>query len=202
VDGMIRYGSNSYDTERRINAAGAEDQFGRGDTEGVEYSFNLSAGYEYRHNAMTLTPYSRISYTHVEIDGYTEEASNQAAAGFGSVLHIEEQEVESLVLVVGGNFSYSFSTAHGVLIPQMRFEWEHEFEDDSRYINAGFVHDPTSSRFAIETDEVDKDYFNLGLGLTAVFSQGKSGYLFYESRIDQDNVSLNRINAGIRIEFY
>jgi outer membrane autotransporter protein len=201
VDGLFQYGSNSYDTERRINPIGGADQFGRGDTEGMEYSLNLSAGYEYRQHAMTLTPYARFSYTRVEIDGYTEQASNQSAAGFGSVLHIEDQVVKSSLLLLGGSFSYSFSTRHGVVIPQLSFEWEHQFEDDTRTINAGFAHDPTRSTFAIETDEVDTDYFNLGVGLTAVFAEGKSGYLFYETRMAQDNVSLNRINAGIRMEF-
>ncbi len=201
VDGLVQYGSNSYDTQRRINGVGAADQFAEGNTEGMEYSFNLSAGYDYRYNEMTLTPYGRFSYTHVEIDAYTEEASDQTAAGFGSVLHIEDQDLESRVLVLGGNFTYSYSTLSGVLIPQLRFEWEHEFKDDSRDINAGFVHDPTRSQFTVETDYVDKNYFNLGLGLSAVFSHGKTAYVFYERRIDQDNITLNRINAGIRLEF-
>jgi outer membrane autotransporter protein len=201
VDGLIQIGSNNYDTKRRINASGEAEQFGQGDTDGTEYAFNISAGYEYRRDAWTLTPYGRLSYTRAEIDAYTEEASNPSAAGFGSVLRIDDQELKSVVLVVGGNFSYSVSTAHAVLMPQLRFEWEHEFKDDSRFINARFVNDPTRSEFAIETDEADKNYFNLGIGLSAVFSQGRSGYLFYETRLDQDDVTLNTINAGLRIEF-
>jgi hypothetical protein len=86
-------------------------------------------------------------------------------------------------------------------MPQLRFEWEHEFEDDSRFINARFVNDPTRSGFAIETDKADTDYFNLGIGLSAVFSQGRSGYLFYETRLNQDDVTLHMINGGLRIEF-
>ncbi|MGD8913925.1 MAG: autotransporter domain-containing protein [Candidatus Thiodiazotropha sp.] len=201
VDGLIQIGSNNYDTKRRINAAGEADQFGQGDTDGTEYAFNISAGYDYRRNTWTLTPYGRLSYTRAEIDAYTEEASNLSAAGFGSVLRIDDQELKSIVLVVGGNFSYTVSTAHAVLMPQLRFEWEHEFEDDSRFINARFVNDPTRSGFAIETDKADTDYFNLGIGLSAVFSQGRSGYLFYETRLNQDDVTLHMINGGLRIEF-
>jgi outer membrane autotransporter protein len=201
VDGLIQIGTNSYDTKRRINAVGEAEQFGQGDPDGTEYAFNISAGYEYRRDAWTLTPYGRLSYTRAEIDAYTEEASNPSAAGFGSVLRIDDQELKSIVLVLGGNFSYTVSTPNAVLMPQLRFEWEHEFEDDSRFINARFVNDPTRSEFAIETDEADKNYFNLGIGLSAVFSQGRSGYIFYETRIDQDDVTLHMINAGLRIEF-
>ncbi|MES9991400.1 MAG: autotransporter domain-containing protein [Candidatus Thiodiazotropha sp.] len=201
VDGLIQISTNNYDTQRRINAFGAPDQFGQGDTDGMEYSFNLSAGYEYRRNALTLTPYGRLSYTRVDIDSYTEQATNPAAPGIGSVLHIEDQALKSMVLALGGNLSYNISTANAVFVPQLRFEWEHELKDDSRLINARFVHDPTSSMFALETDEADRDYFSLGLGMSAVFSQGRSGYIFYETRLDQDDVTLHRINAGVRIEF-
>jgi outer membrane autotransporter protein len=201
VDGLIQIGSNNYDTKRRINAIGAPDQFGQGDTDGTEYAFNLSAGYEYRRDTWTLTPYGRLSYTRAQIDAYSETASNPTVAGIGSVLRIEDQKLKSMVLVIGGNFSYNISTTNAVLMPQLRFEWEHEFEDDSRFINARFINDPTHSEFAIETNESDTDYFNLGLGLSAVFSHGRSAYLFYETRLDQDEVTLNRINAGMRLEF-
>ncbi|MET0067421.1 MAG: autotransporter domain-containing protein [Candidatus Thiodiazotropha sp.] len=201
VDGLLQLGSNSYDTRRRVNADDAADQFGRGDTEGMEYAFNLSAGYEYRRDAMTLAPYGRFSYTRAEIDAYTEEASDPAVAGFGSMLHIDDQDLESMLVSLGANLSYSINTASAVFIPQLRFEWEHEFKDDSRFISARFVNDPTRSVFDIETDEADKNYFNLGVGLSAVFAQGKSGYFFYETRVGQDDVTLHMLNAGIRVEF-
>jgi outer membrane autotransporter protein len=201
VDGLIQIGTNSYNTRRRINATGEANQFGQADTDGTEYALNLSAGYEYRRDALILSPYGRLSYTRAQIDNYTEESSSPGIAGFGSILHIDDQELKSMVLVVGGNFSYTLSTTTAVLIPQLRFEWEHEFEDDARFINARFVNDPIQSGFSVETDEADRDYCNLGIGLSAVFAQGRSGYLFYETRLDQDNVTLNRIDAGLRIEF-
>ncbi|MCG7923428.1 MAG: autotransporter domain-containing protein [Candidatus Thiodiazotropha lotti] len=201
IDGLIQIGSNSYETSRRVNTQGSADQFGQGDTDGMEYAFNLGAGYEYHRNALTITPYGRLAYTRAEIDAYSEQASNPNAAGVGSMLRIEDQELKSMVLVVGGNLSYNLNLASAVLIPHFRFEWEHEFSDDSRFINARFVSDPTQSRFSIETDEPDRDYFNLGLGLSAVFAHGKTGFLSYETRLSQDNVTLNRVTAGIRIEF-
>ncbi|MCG7900679.1 MAG: autotransporter domain-containing protein [Candidatus Thiodiazotropha weberae] len=201
IDGLVQIGSNSYETSRRVNTQGSADQFSQGDTDGMEYAFNLSAGYEYHRNALTITPYGRLAYTRAEIDAYSEQASNPNAAGVGSMLRIEDQELKSIVLVVGGNLAYTLNMTSAVLIPHFRFEWEHEFSDDSRFINARFVSDPTQSRFSIETDEPDRDYFNLGLGLSAVFAHGKTGFLSYETRLSQDNVTLNRITAGIRIEF-
>ncbi|MEW8438200.1 MAG: autotransporter domain-containing protein [Candidatus Thiodiazotropha taylori] len=201
VDSLIHIGTNSYETSRRVNAEGSMVQFGRSATDGMEYAFSLSGGYDYNHNALSLTPYGRLAYTHAEIDAYTEEASNLNAAGIGSMLRIDEQKLKSLVVVLGGSISYSLNLSNTVLIPYLRFEWEHELKDESRFIQARFVSDPTQSSFSIETDEPDRDYFNLSLGLSAVFIHGKTGFLNYETRLSQDNVTLQTINAGIRIEF-
>ncbi|MCG8021303.1 MAG: autotransporter domain-containing protein, partial [Candidatus Thiodiazotropha weberae] len=75
IDGLIQIGSNSYETSRRVNTQGSADQFGQGDTDGMEYAFNLGAGYEYHRNALTITPYGRLAYTRAEIDAYSEQAS-------------------------------------------------------------------------------------------------------------------------------
>ena len=86
-------------------------------------------------------------------------------------------------------------------MPQLCFEREQEFEDDPRLIDADFAHDPAHTTFAIESDAMNKNYFNLGVGLSAVFAKGRSGYLFYEARLGLDNAVHNAINAGLRIEF-
>jgi uncharacterized protein with beta-barrel porin domain len=86
-------------------------------------------------------------------------------------------------------------------MPQARMEWEHEFSNGSRELSAQFVHDPSSSTFTITTDEPDRDYLNVGLGVSVVAAEGRSGFLYYETRIDQDNITQNWIKAGVRLEF-
>jgi outer membrane autotransporter protein len=201
IDGLFQIGSSSYDTRRRINHTNSPDQFGLGNTDGKEYAFNLSVGHEYQRNELTFRPYGRIAYTRAEIDAYTEKASNYSVPGFGSVLRIGGQKIKSTILALGGNVSYNIHTQRAVVIPQASFEWEHEFGDDERFISARFVNDPTQTEFSVETDRVDRNFYNLGLGVSAVFPRGRSGYLFYETRLGQDDVSLHRINAGMRVEF-
>ncbi len=201
LDGLIKIGSNNYDTRRRVSRTEDPLQQAMGNTDGQEYSLSLSGGYKNNHGALSYGPYGRLSYTQAEIDAYTESASDPTVKGSGSVLSILDQEVDSLTAVVGGQLSYAISKPSGVYLPQARFEWEHQFSDDSRTLSAQFVHDPNRSVFGISTDDPDRDYFNLGLGMTMVIAGGKSGFVFYETRLDQENLTQHWIKAGLRIEF-
>jgi outer membrane autotransporter protein len=201
LDGLIKIGSNNYDTRRRVSRTGDLLQQAMGDTDGQEYSLSLSGGYKNNYGALSYGPYGRLSYTQAEIDAYTESASDPTVKGSGSVLSISDQDVDSLTAVVGGQLSYAISKPSGVYLPQARFEWEHQFSDDSRTLSAQFVHDPNSSVFGISTDNPDRDYFNLGLGMTMVIAGGKSGFVFYETRLDQENLTQHWIKGGFRIEF-
>jgi uncharacterized protein with beta-barrel porin domain len=201
VEGLLRYGMNDYENSRRINASGEPEQFGLGDTDGTELSFDISAGYELNRDSLTVTPYGRYGYTRLKIDSYTESASNSSGQGSGSVLTIGDQDVVSHTIALGGTLNYAISTTKGVFVPHLRFEWEHERNDDSRLISARFVHDPTDTVFRVETDDPDRNYFNLGAGLSAVFAEGRSGFIYYETRLGQDDVTLRSVNAGIRFEF-
>ncbi|MCF6210049.1 MAG: autotransporter outer membrane beta-barrel domain-containing protein [Gammaproteobacteria bacterium] len=200
LDGLLRLGRNNIDTDRRINLPGDPQQEGVGSTTGWEYAFSLSGGYEYSRNALTAGPYGRLGFIQTSIDGYTESASNPGGAGAGSILVIDDQDVDSITAVLGGQVTYAISARNAVYLLQINGEWEHEFTDNSRAIAAQFVYDPTRTSFDIRSDNPDRNYFNLGLGVTAVFANGRSGFLHYESRLGQDNVRQYWINGGIRIE--
>ena len=201
IDGLVRLGRNTYDTSRRINLPGDPLQKAEGDTDSFEYSFSLNGGYEYYREALTLGGYGRLGYSKVNIDGYTESASNPGAPGSGSVLKLDDQDVDSLTITFGGEISYAISTSKAVFMPQLRLEWEHEFSDNERAIDAQFIHDPNSTTFGVSTDEPDRDYFNVGLGLSVITEGGKSGFLYYETRLDQDNIEQHWIKGGLRLEF-
>ena len=198
LDGLVRIGSSNYDTRRKVNSN--LNQLILGDTDGTDQSISLNGGFEINKGAMTVGSYGRIGYTGATIDAYTETATS-TGAGSGSILSIAKQDVDSLTTVLGGQLSYAISRRSGVYLPQLRLEWEHEYNDDSRPISAHFVHDPTTTQFTISTDSPDRDYFNLGLGFSAIGSHGRSGFLYYETRIDQDSVEQHWLKSGFRWEF-
>ena len=102
----------------------------------------------------------------------------------------------------GTELSYSINTKRAVYVPQLRLEWEHLISSSRTDIEAQFIHDPTSTSFSVAADEnPDKDYLNAGIGFSVVTPHGKSGFLYYEKRLQQDNSDQTWIKGGIRVEF-
>jgi outer membrane autotransporter protein len=117
-------------------------------------------------------------------------------------LKVRGQDVDSLTTALGGQVSYAISTALGVLLPQLRVEWEHEFLNDSRTIRATFVEDPTDAQREIQvrTDAPDRDYCNLGAGLSMTFRGGTSAFAYYETVLGLADVTIHNFTLGVRVE--
>lgn len=126
-------------------------------------------------------------------------------AGFGLALAVDDQEVESLTSNLGVQLSDSASTGIGILTPYLRLDWEHEFSNDERLIEARFAN--VGSRYAalntilIPTDEPDRDYANLSLGMTTVFPGGTQAFIEYATILGHEELTLHTIVAGLRFEF-
>jgi outer membrane lipase/esterase len=214
VDGIVTFGWNNYDTDRRIvytipatSRVGAVipgtttvNQTATGDTDGRQYSLSFGAGYDFTVNGWTVGPLVRLEYMKLNIDAYREEINN-SAPGFGLNLAFEDQDVESLMFVLGGQASYAISTAFGVLLPQARIEWRHEFKNDSRTVTARFVNDPTRTPLLLVTDDPDRNFFNLGAGLSATFRGGVAAFVYYETVLGLADVSAHNVVFGVRLEF-
>src|SRR4029450_5082169 len=167
---------------------------------GHHFSFSAGAGYDFRQGALTFGPLARLQYFKLKIDGYQEKLTN-TQPGFGWALALDSQDVESLTTVLGGRASYAISTGLGVLLPQVRLEWEHEFKNDSRILTAQFLNDPQRQPIRFTTDSPDRNYANIGVTLSATFRGGIAAFIDYETVLGLANVSRHDITLGIRGEF-
>jgi outer membrane lipase/esterase len=202
VDGLAGFTWHDYDTARRIiygpasGAPGAAvNRTANGDTDGRQGTLNLGVGYDVRIGGSTITPYGRAEYLRLTVDGYTEHG----AAGLD--LTLKEQTVESLLTVLGTRLTHAFSTPIGVLVPQVRGEWRHEFLNNARSIRAKFANDPFNVVFSIPTDRPDRDYFAVGAAVSAVLRKGVAGFIDYETLLGFRDVVSHGFTAGVRIEF-
>ena len=201
VDGVLEIGRNAYDVRRRINLPGLPDQFGLGETDADVLSATIGAGKDLRAGRYEFGPYFRLSHTRASVAGYVERAAFDGP-GAGSVLDIDAHDVRSTRLAIGGQLSRTIDTRRGVLVPQLRIETELENEERKGGITASFRHDPDGVPFTVNGNPRDTDgYVNLGLGGSAVFANGRSGYLFYETRAGHEYVTQHWFKAGFRLEF-
>ena len=65
----------------------------------------------------------------------------------------------------------------------MTLEYVHEFLDDQRSVQFSFVQDPQNRRFLFETTPPDRDYLNLGLGVSMVLPSGLQPFLNFRDML-------------------
>jgi uncharacterized protein with beta-barrel porin domain len=214
VDGIASFGWSSFDLSRNIfysipglgdNLAPAGrptivNQTAKGDTDGGHFSVGLGAGYDFRFGGLTVGPRGRLNYFKLDIDHFRESIDG-TADGFGLALEYEGQIVESLMTALGGQASYAVSTRLGVLVPQVLVEWVHEFLDDRRPITARYVNDPLQVPIRFTTDVPDRDYVNVGFGLSAVFPRGASTFFYYQTALGLEDATKHEFVLGLRLTF-
>jgi outer membrane lipase/esterase len=194
ADGIFTYGWTDYDTERNINTA-AGRVTAKGSPGGDQFSLGANTGYDFAFGGLTVGPSLRLTYVNVSVDGFAE----RGAGVFD--LKVRRQSTDSLTTSMGGEVSYAISVPFGVLSPLVRFEWEHEYLGGSRLVSGTLTTDPTATVFGTKTSSPDRDYFNLGAGLTGTFRSGVSAFFYYEALLGRERVTSHSFTAGVRFEF-
>jgi uncharacterized protein YhjY with autotransporter beta-barrel domain len=188
-----------------------------GETEGDFVSAGMSVGYDYNRGNWDITPQLSLAYRDIGLDSYSETDPS----GGGLALAYDKQEIKSLKSIIGVAFAGNFSRDFGILSPQFRIEWHHEFEDDpSRLIAKYAVEDQLAalgvqgaagagtfsfsnciSCFLINGDEIDTDFGVASAGLSAVFSRRIQIYGVIDTLLGLDHLSSTAFSAGIRGQF-
>lgn len=220
LSGIATYGSLESDVTRRVvydsaNAACSPScgtlRSMTGSPDGSYVALGLTVGYEFNVAGWDITPSVSGNYRDVDIDGYDEIDR----LGGGLALRYDDQQIESTRSIVGVTFSRPISRSLGVLVPTLRAEWHHEFEDDVRAVRAKYVLEDSlltgasSSRdfgcaiscFTMLTDQADADYGIASVGVSATFPRRVQVYVFYEALLGVANVTGNSIAAGLRGQF-
>ncbi|WP_170113087.1 autotransporter domain-containing protein [Ahniella affigens] len=209
VDGVLTFGRHQLDLSRdiRYTLQGLNgnpitiQQTATASPDSDQFGISLAFGRDWNRGAWAFGPYTRFNYTKIDFDAYTEEMSNPNAPGAGLALSVDSRGLTSLEGILGGKLSYTASTSWGVLMPYASLEWVKQFEDQQDDIVTRFAFDPTRTAILSNSDLIDSDYLNLGLGLSGVFANGKSAFLQYERTIGQDRSSSDSLAIGVRIEF-
>ncbi|MEN8207335.1 MAG: autotransporter outer membrane beta-barrel domain-containing protein [Pseudomonadota bacterium] len=206
IDGLAGYARSDYDINRKIfipnnNPAvnGGNDLVATAKANPDSNDFTLSAGggYYFGQDALSYGPYARLTYLNIDVDDYREKG----AEAIGLNLDVDGQDWKSFTSVLGGQISFASSHSFGVLVPQGRLAWVHEFENDARDMVATYVDDPFNNELIARTDSPDRDYFELGLGVSAVFKNGVQAFFNYDTVLGLDDLTVHYFSLGGRWEF-
>jgi len=222
LDGSYSLSRTDFDTMRTIQLYDGNNQSigferTRSEPSGTQHVISLGVGHFFNKNAFSYTPRARLNYVKSSIDSYQERGVDQQGLAtsnddyqYISPLSIKEQSSTSTTLEAGIQVAYTLSKQWGVLIPHASVDMVHEFSDESRDIKGYYEIDPNAlsqvtesnnDNFTLNTDKPDTTYFNLGLGVSAQFKRGKSGFIHYQGVFGLNDVSSHALTAGFRMEF-
>ena len=168
----------------------------RADFNGDEYSAGVLAGYDYPIMNFTIGPRLGLDLIHTDNENYREKGDT------GLELRIDGNNKTSLQSRVGMQATAAFSTQFGVLIPQVSAAWIHEFEDDQRNINARFGQDlrPNPTEFKFKRENPDRNYVDVGIGISAVLANGLQPFANFATLIGNDRYDSYAVAIGLRAD--
>ena len=168
-----------------------------GDADGDVQWGSLNGGFDIDRGAWNFGPYAGITMTDATIDAYTESDLN----GSGLAMEFDETSRDSLLGHAGFRASYVGSSSIGIVMPQLRLEYQHEFEDDADDAIARFVLDGTGTEYEFIGDESDSDSINAGFSIAFVLPNGWMPFFDCSVLLENDALDRTRATLGLRVEF-
>lgn len=202
VDGAVGFRSSDYTFRRNsvFQESGRGEQIlvlTEGTPNGDGFWASLNLGRDIARGPWALTPSIGLLAASSEIDAYTERDLNAS----GLNMEIGATERDSLLAHLGFAASYAASTRGGVLVPQLRVEWNHEFDNDPVSVATAYALDASNTQFGLVGEEPDEDYFNVAFSLTSVRPNGWSTFVDAAGLIGYQDFNRYRVTLGLRKEF-
>lgn len=208
VEGTLGYDVSDYDMTRRIDYGIEIDgvltrarQNATSTPESGTFYATLSGGYNIEAGAFTFTPALSLNYLRNSLDSYRERMSDPTAPGGSLAIAYDSQTYTSFNSRLGFMVARAFSSNVGVWVPQLSLDWVHEFSADQDRIDARFISDLSATPLMISTTSPDRNYFDLGIGISGQFAQGRSAFLAINTLLGYEDVESYTISGGVRLEF-
>ena len=163
------------------------------------FSTAFTFGGDFHSKAWGFSPYGQMIYSRMSFAAYQETLQDGPGNGLG--LAVDARTITSLTGILGARLSFTRSANWGVFAPIASLELDHEFKSDQKAITARFIYDPTQTPFSVAGAPIDSSYVRLGLGMTMVFTHGKSGFFLFQHMLARSGQSQDNLSLGLRIEF-
>lgn len=191
-DFQLSYGWNRYDNTRRIVFPGI-DRTAVSSPSGNQISAYGGTGYNFSKGNWTMGPTLSLQYIRLQVADCKE-------TGAGALnLHIDQNNVESILGSAGGQISWRWNKDNIRLLPRLWAAWRHEFADTDQTAMASLAQ--TGSTFAVSVPGMENNYIAAGAGITLQWKNYASLFLNYDIQFGQKNFLAQGVNAGVRIPF-
>jgi hypothetical protein len=190
IDGMVGYGSLSFDMDRRV---AIDSSLVTGSRDGKVVFGSLGLGFDRLVGTGRLSTYGRLESLNAELDAYTEVGSPFWALSYA------ERDVESLQGVIGTRYVWSRINRDSVWTPSVRAEYRQELAEGGlqslRY--ADWAGGPV---YQIDQSSWDRGELNLGFGLNVQTTSGWAATGELGARLSEGQ-SLGTVRLGLSRKF-
>ncbi len=203
LDAYVGIAPLDFSGERAVSIDGEiADAFGfagtiKSDFEGDQFLAGLSGGYDWFVGDFSIGPFVAIDYIKTEIDGYDERGATNLE------LRYEDQTSYSTTASVGLNLSHTTQTSWGAIVPNVSISTVHQHQDDARRYDVRLIALPAvdPSTLQLKTDDPDRDYALINLGLVLATNSGTQYFANYEQMESNDYMDNWAFSIGILSEF-
>lgn len=224
VSGVFRYIDRDIDTRRNVQGeftdmSGSQSTFdsgtAQGSTNGNDFSLLGGAGYSWLVQERTSIVLSGwLAWSEHNTDGYTESGSGDVPVCIQDPsrgvrcqvndptgdLRFEGDDYYTLDGILTATLLHSVPITYGRVIPSLSLSYVHEFEDDTRTINARMVDRPDQT-VSVRTNEADADYVRITASIGVEFNQGATIFASYTGIAAHDWRNENLFNIGVKVLF-
>jgi len=185
------YGFDDYESTRQINFTGTSAT-AKSDTKGTQWLIDITAGRHFQSGMVSISPFVGMLASGWKTDSFTE-----TGAGVFNT-RVDDQSAQSLRSQVGVDVGILFNVATVALRPHVRAAWIHEFENESRAINASYA---GGGNFAVMTRDPEEDSARLSAGFNAAITPRVSLYADYSIQTGDTVEILGEWRGGVSIGF-
>ncbi|WAB80208.1 autotransporter outer membrane beta-barrel domain-containing protein [Rhodopseudomonas palustris] len=135
-----------------------------------------------------------LQYTRVATDAFTESGSISA-------LSVAADRAESLRSGASLRIAHDLQTSNGVLTPELRLAWLHEFRDGVRGIDANFVEPTLPGVFTTFTGQGIRDRGVFGTGVTGRLGQATLVSIGYDAIVGSSDSVTHLVTGKVKVAF-
>ncbi|GAB2573510.1 putative Ig domain-containing protein [Dyella jejuensis] len=191
VDSLLGYEWLSFDARRYVTADGNTVS---GSRDGHQVFASISAGYEYRTDTLLLSPYGRLDAASARLDGYTEQGDAIYALSYQSQL------VKTTTTSLGIRANYLIKEDYGTVMPQLRVEYEHDFQGSSQ-ATMSYADLLAGPLYRAQVDPLTQNHFLVGVGVNWEFPNNLMLRLEYVNQIDAGDQNDQSVLINIQKKF-
>ncbi len=192
VDAYLGSADADFDGDRRVTFGDINGVIDNS-TSSSQLLAGLSVSYRWNFDKFNASGFLAYDLNDTDIDSYTETGTT------GLELIYPDQEIESKTTSIGAYLSWDKEFAWGLLVPNLRLAAVHESGDGGREIDTELALAP-GPVLTIETDDPDRDYGLVGLGLVGVLNNGQQWFVDYETRVAHDFIDDWSLSVGYLLE--